>query len=89
MTSAKYRIVFTPAAGKELAKLDKPTQRRIQQAVVALESDPRPSGCRKLKGAKDEWRIRVGDHRVIYVVRDAVVLVVVVRVAHRRDAYRP
>lgn len=57
-------------------------------AITQLENNPRPPGCRKLVGFQNEWRLRVGDYRVLYVIEDALMLVVVARIAHRREAYR-
>jgi mRNA interferase RelE/StbE len=55
--------------------------------VEALEADPRPSGCKKLTNS-ELWRIRVGDYRVVYSIEDAKLVVLVVRVGHRREIYR-
>jgi len=60
---------------------------RIDLKILALAEDPRPPGCKKLRGYKDQWRIRVGDWRVLYAVDDAVKLVSITRVAHRREVY--
>jgi mRNA interferase RelE/StbE len=57
------------------------------QAIDKLPDNPRPSGCRKLKGA-DVYRIRVGDYRVVYEIHDDVLIVLVVRVAHRSEVYK-
>jgi hypothetical protein len=57
-------------------------------ATAALGDNPRPPGCVKLAGADDLWRIRVGQYRVVYAIREAELLVLVARVAHRRDVYR-
>ena len=56
---------------------------------MALAEDPRPLGCKKLKGRKDQWRIRVGDYRVVYTIDDAKLLVEVTRVRHRSEVYEP
>lgn len=85
MTS--YRVDFTTAAAKEVRKLDPQTRRRLLVGIGRLEQDPRPNGARKLAGFDDAWRIRIGDYRVLYTVDDAVVLVSVFRVSHRRDVY--
>jgi mRNA interferase RelE/StbE len=85
---ASYSIVVLPSAARELAKLPRPTLRRIDAAIDALAADPRPAGARKLAGGSNQWRIRVGDYRVLYEIRDAVLLVTVVRVRHRREVYR-
>ena len=60
---------------------------RIDLKILALAEDPRPPGCKKLRGYKDQWRIRVGDWRVLYAVDDAAKLVSITRVAHRREVY--
>jgi mRNA interferase RelE/StbE len=83
-----FEIRYDARAAKELRKLDRAVARRIATAVEALASDPRPAGVRRLTGATDLCRIRVGDYRVVYAIRDAELLVLVVRVAHRRQVYR-
>lgn len=54
---------------------------------MALADNPRPAGCKKLHGYKDQWRVRVGDWRVVYIIDDEAGLVSVTRVAHRREVY--
>jgi mRNA interferase RelE/StbE len=84
-----YRIVVLPTAARELAKLPRAMARRIAMAIDGLASDPRPAGVRKLAGGTgDQWRIRVGDYRVLYEIRDAELVVTVVKLAHRRQIYR-
>ena len=56
---------------------------------MALAENPRPHGCKKLQGRKDQWRIRVGDYRVVYTIDDAKLLVEVTRVRHRDEVYEP
>lgn len=85
---ASYEVVWKSSARKETRKLPANTLKRILRAVGELASDPRPPGVRKLRGAERTYRIRVGDHRVIYSVYDARLVVEVIRVAHRREAYR-
>jgi mRNA interferase RelE/StbE len=60
---------------------------RIVRRLENLASNPRPSGCKKLRGGDDEWRIRVGDYRVVYTIDDAKLLVEVTRIRHRSDVY--
>ena len=60
---------------------------RIISRLEHLASTPRPQGCRKLKGGDKEWRIRVGDYRIVYEIDDAARTVDVTRIAHRREAY--
>ena len=83
-----YSVRFHPSAARELEKLTADVRRRVARAVDRLAADPRGGGAMKLRGADDLWRLRVGDHRVVYQVRDAVLLVLVIRVRHRREAYR-
>ncbi len=69
-------------------RLGAPVHRRISESILALASEPRPPGCRKLVGSKDDWRIRVGDYRVIYQIADVLRIVRVHRVRHRREVYK-
>lgn len=82
-----YRVEFTTAAARQVRKLEPVVRRRVLAALASLADDPRPSGVRKLAGFEDAWRIRVGDHRVLYEIEDAVVRVTVFRVGNRRDVY--
>lgn len=89
MSAARtYAVEYDPKALKELTKLDKPVARRIIKAVDALSADPRPAGTRPLVGYPNLWRMRVGDYRVIYTIKDAVLVVLALRVAHRSAVYR-
>jgi mRNA interferase RelE/StbE len=60
---------------------------RMFPRLEALAEEPRPSGCRKLKGGQQEWRIRVGDYRVVYTIDDRKLRVSVTRIRHRSEAY--
>jgi len=80
-------IKINPSADKHLSSLDASLRRRIMQAIDKLALVPRPPGCKKLK-SRDAYRIKVGEYRVIYEIRDDILIVLVVRVAHRRDAYK-
>ena len=84
-----YQIAFTPAAQRQLASLDPPTQRRVAHRIESLGSAPRPPGAEALKGSQGELRIRIGDWRIIYMVHDAELLVLVIKIGHRGDIYRP
>jgi mRNA interferase RelE/StbE len=83
-----YAVQYDPRAAKELAKLDRQVARRILSAVDALGEQPRPPGARPLVGYPGLWRIRIGDHRVAYTIKDAELVVLVLRIAHRSDVYR-
>lgn len=84
---ASYRVVLTASAEKELSKLSSRLIERIVPRLESLASNPRPNGCKKLKGGEREWRIRVGDYRMIYTVDDAGLLVEVTRIRHRSEVY--
>lgn len=84
----RYRVEFKPSAAKAVERLPRAAQRRVLAAVEALAGNPRPVGYRKLEGALDLYRVRVGEYRVVYTVRDRVLLVLIIRVGHRRDVYR-
>ncbi len=81
-----YRIELRPAAVRALRKLDPQVRRRVHGAIALLAQDPRPPGARALQG-RPGLRVRVGDYRIIYTVEDDVLVVVVVRLGHRRDIY--
>ena len=83
-----YQVELKPSAEKSLVSLPAVVQRRILLALRGLEPDPRPHGSIKLAGKDDLWRIRVGDYRIVYPIHDDVLLVLVVRIGHRRDIYR-
>ena len=83
---SRYKIDLRPAAVRALRKLDPPVARRVQAAIALLAEDPRPPASRPLPG-RPAWRVRVGGYRVIYTVENAVLLVVVVTLGHRRDVY--
>ncbi|MFZ0317656.1 MAG: type II toxin-antitoxin system RelE/ParE family toxin [Candidatus Sulfotelmatobacter sp.] len=84
---ANYSVVIKSSAQKELDALDDVVFRRIDRKILALAGSPRPTGCKKLKGYRDQWRIRIGDWRVIYLIDDPANLVTITRVAHRREVY--
>lgn len=73
---------------KELAKSPPSIRMRIEQAIDQLRTKPRPDGCRKIRGSESAYRLRVGSFRVIYEVYDENLMVVVVRIGHRKDVYR-
>ena len=83
-----YRIEVAPAALGQLRKLDPLARRRVQAAVELLAAEPRPPGATRLVGGAGEWRVRTGDYRIVYEIQDAVLVVLVVAVGHRREIYR-
>jgi mRNA interferase RelE/StbE len=86
--SRRYEIHLTSSARKEVRDLEKPIASRIGTALDNLATEPRPSGCRKLEGEVDSWRIRIGDYRIIYAIDDGAGTIRIVAVRHRREAYR-
>jgi mRNA interferase RelE/StbE len=83
-----YRVLLERAAEKDLGRLSARMHDRTITALQALSENPRPTGCRKLTTTDNDWRIRVGDYRVIYEIDDAVQVLRVNRVRHRREVYR-
>ena len=82
-----YAVELKRSARKELESLPNVVLARIVRRIESLADDPRPAGCRKLRGYKDLWRVRVGDWRVVYTIDDATRIVSVTRIAHRREVY--
>lgn len=82
----RYRVELTPSAARQLRKLDPQVGRRIAGAIELLALDPRPPASRPLRG-RPGYRVRIGDWRVIYTVEDDVLLVLVLRLGHRKDVY--
>lgn len=86
---ASYRVLIKPSAAREIEAVDsKKNRQRIVTRILALAREPRPVGCEKLGGESNRYRVRVGRYRVVYSVADAELLVLVVRVADRKDVYR-
>jgi mRNA interferase RelE/StbE len=83
-----YRVFLERSAERDLGRLSSEVHNRVIVAIQGLANNPRPPGCRKLVGSKNDWRIRVGDYRVIYEIADAIRVVRVNRVRHRREVYR-
>ncbi len=82
-----YKVALAASAEKELLALPAKMIARIMPRLEALAASPRPSGCRKLTGGDNEWRIRIGDYRVIYEIDDTAKTIDVTRIAHRREVY--
>ena len=82
-----YSIELTRYAEKQYGKLNPMVRSRIRQRIEGLRKNPRPPGCRKMTGLESTWRIRVGDYRVVYEILDKHLLVLVIKIGHRRDIY--
>jgi mRNA interferase RelE/StbE len=85
---ASYSIEIKRSAARELAELPKQDRLRVIARIEQLAHDPRPSGSEKLSG-QERYRVRQGDYRILYEIHDHVLLVMVVRIGHRREVYRP
>jgi mRNA interferase RelE/StbE len=83
----RYKIEILRSAQKQLSKIHYQQQNQIIENIRKLSENPRPSGCRKLS-ARPAWRIRIGDYRVIYEINDERLLVLVITIGHRKEAYR-
>jgi len=83
-----YEVLLERTAERALKQLPKRDFERVIVAIRTLGNNPRPVGCRKLVGGEGEWRLRVGDQRVLYEIDDAAHVVRVLLVRHRREAYR-
>ena len=89
---AKYSIEIKRSAQRELDAIDNATFARIDRTILAPAEDPCPAGCKKLKGYKDHWRVRIGDWRLVYTIlvytiNNTTKRVTIARVAHRREVY--
>jgi mRNA interferase RelE/StbE len=82
-----YRVSLAPSAARELRKFDPDVRRRIQAALDLLATEPRPPAATRLVGGSGEWRVRTGDYRIVYEINDDQLLVLVLRMAHRREVY--
>lgn len=84
---SKYEVLLTSKAEKQLDKLSKNIVKPILHAIFSLADDPRPAGYKKLKG-RQAFRIRIQNYRVIYEIKDNVLLVEVIAIGHRKDIYK-
>lgn len=87
MTS-RYKILLRPAAVRDMDRLELKMRNKIVETLRGLEKSPRPWGVKKLVGGEAQWRLRVGDYRILYEVLDDTFAVRVFRIVHRREAYR-
>lgn len=82
-----YNVTLKKRAIKALTKINEPYYSNIKEAIYDLSNDPRPKGCKKLKG-RDAYRIRIANYRAIYEINDEILLVDVVDVGHRKNVYK-
>jgi mRNA interferase RelE/StbE len=83
-----FRIIVSDSAERDMEKLPTIVLKRVEKAIDHLSEQPRPPGCKKLKGSKESlWRIRVGDYRIIYLIADRLQVIDIRRVRNRKDVY--
>ena len=87
MSNRAYTVAISSSAQKEIKNLEQGAVARVIRSIRSLADEPRPSGCRKLVGSHNRWRVRVGDYRVIYTVDDAGRVIEIIAVRHRSKAY--
>lgn len=81
-----YKLLIEKQVVKQIEKIPEPYYSHVRSAILALAVNPRPNGYKKLKG-RDGYRIRQGDYRIIYDVRDHILTIQIVAVGHRKDIY--
>ncbi|HSL88931.1 MAG TPA: type II toxin-antitoxin system RelE/ParE family toxin [Ignavibacteriaceae bacterium] len=81
----KYKIEFKKSAVKELNELDSKVIKRIISKIKSLASNPRPEGCIKLT-SEERYRLRIGNHRILYEIIDDLLIIYIIKIAHRKDA---
>lgn len=82
-----YSVTLAPSAARQLRKFDSDVRRRIQAAIDLLAVEPRPPAASRLVGGSGEWRVRTGNYRIVYEINDDQLVVLVLRMGHRREIY--
>ena len=83
-----YEVLLERRAQRDIKKLPADVFHRIIPSIRALAEDPKPPGCRKITGSKNDWRIRIGEYRVIYEIDEHAEAVKVMRIRHRKEVYK-
>ncbi|MEY3334511.1 MAG: type II toxin-antitoxin system RelE family toxin [Cuspidothrix sp.] len=83
-----YEIIITKSIQKQLDNLPNNIQERVYDKISQLAEEPRPDGVVKLKGYDNEYRIRIGDYRLVYEIQDEQLIVLIIQCKHRRDVYK-
>ena len=81
-----YQVRIERKAQKKLSKISNPYYQKVKSAILELANNPKPKGYKKLKG-RDAYRIRVADYRIIYQIKEEILLVDVIALGHRKDVY--
>ena len=84
----RYEIEVTRSAEKQLKRLTPDDRRRVVEAILALRDESRPRGSRKLSGYTDVFRVRVGRFRILYSIEDRRLIIIILKIGHRRHVYR-
>jgi mRNA interferase RelE/StbE len=82
-----YKVILSSKAERQFFKLPENVADSIEEKMKKLSENPRPVGSKKLKGAKDTWRVRAGNYRIVYDIQDAILVVTVIKLGHRREIY--
>lgn len=85
---AAYRVEIARSAEKQLRKIPRPDQKRLGRAMLALADEPFPRGTRKLTGYDDVYRVRIDRYRILYSVSNARLIVLILKIGHRKEVYR-
>jgi mRNA interferase RelE/StbE len=85
---ATYAVTILPSALGQLAELPRHDQKRVKERIDRLAVEPRPPGVKRLQGESDLFRLRSGNYRIIYSIENVRLIVLVIRIGHRRDVYR-
>ncbi|MDO9556480.1 MAG: type II toxin-antitoxin system RelE/ParE family toxin [Coriobacteriia bacterium] len=85
---SEWHVEFKPSAYRAFTRLDPAVKRRLTPAIDALCHDPRPVTAKRLASPDELWRVRVGAYRVVYAIEDDRLVILVIRLGHRRDVYR-
>jgi mRNA interferase RelE/StbE len=83
-----YDVLIANRARKEMEGIPSPALETVEQKILSLGGDPRPPGCKRLKGNDRTWRVRSGNYRILFQIDDSEKTVTVIRVGHRKDIYR-
>lgn len=84
---ASYKLAFKRSVAKDLRAIPNKDVARLLERIEMLKDNPRPSGCEKLSG-EEKYRLRQGTYRIVYQIEDDALVVVVVKIGHRREVYK-
>lgn len=84
----EYQVRIKKSAIKELSRLPKSIAIKVSRVIDGFKTDACPKGYKKLKGSENDYRVRIGDYRILYSIYDDVLIIEVVKIAHRKHAYK-